>query len=129
MDMNKLFLAVSAVALGALAQPYPLYVANAAAPRSRPARLEGMPYDAARRIILSYGWVPAPGPCSSLTERLCGRYPEIDTCSCCDRAPCAMLFVRGNRCLSIGTEGDLPGSRDTHVVDAAFRRHHCSKSP
>jgi hypothetical protein len=88
-----------------------------------------MGYDAARRIILSYGWAPAPGPCSSLTERLCGRYPEIDACSCCDRAPCAMLFVRGNRCLSIGTEGDLPGSRDIHVVDVSFRRHHCSKSP
>ena len=129
MHMNKLALVLSAVTLGALAQPSPLFIANAAAPRSRPARLEGMGYDAARRIILSYGWVPAPGPCSSLTEHLCGRYPEIVACSCCDRAPCGMLFVRGNRCLSIGTEGDLPGSRDTHIVGVSFRRHDCSKSP
>ena len=127
--MNRLFLVLSVVSLSAMAQPSPLFMANAAAPRSRPARLEGMAYDAARRIILSYGWVPAPGPCYGLAERLCASFPELDTCSCCDRAPCAMLFVRGNRCLSIGTEGDLPGSRDTHVVDVSFRRHHCSKSP
>jgi hypothetical protein len=129
MRVTKLFLTLGALTLGALAQPYPPYIAKAAAPRSRPARLEGMHYLQARRIILSYGWVPAPGPCSSLTEWICGRYPEIDTCSCCDRAPCALLFVRGNRCLSVGTEGDLPGSRDTHVVDVSFRRRHCSKSP
>ena len=129
MHMNKLLLVLSAVALGALALPNPPDMANAAAPRSRPARLEGMSYVAARRIILSYGWVPAPGPCLMVSESVCARFPEIDTCSCCDRAPCAMLFIRGNRCLSVGTEGDLPGSRDTHVVDVSFRRHHCSKSP
>lgn len=127
--MNKLFLALSALTLGALAQPYPPYIANAAAPRSRPARLEGMHYLQARRIILSYGWVPAPGPCGGVPANICARFPEIDTCSCCDRAPCAMLFIRGNRCLSVGTEGDWPESRDTYVVDASFRRHHCSKIP
>src|SRR3982750_985210 len=120
MHMNKLFLVLSAVALGALAQPYPLYLANAAAPRSRPARLEGMAYVAARRIILSYGWVPAPGPCLMVSDSVCASFPEIDTSSCCDRAPCAMLFIRRNRCLSIGTEGDWPPSRYTQVLDVSF---------
>jgi hypothetical protein len=129
--MNKLFLALSAVALGALVQPYPLYIANAAAPRSRPVRLEGMDYVPARRVILSYGWVPAPGPCFGVTESECASFPEIDSCSCCSRAPCAMLFIRGNRCLSILTEIGPPEAgveeSDTHVVDVSFRSHHCSK--
>ena len=125
--MNKLFLALTSVALGALAQPCPIDIANAALPKSRPIRLEGMNYDAARRIILSYGWAPAPGPCYGLAERLCGSYPELETCSCCDRAPCAMLFIRRNRCLTVGTEGSPPPSRDTQVVDVSFRRHHCRK--
>lgn len=128
MLMNKLFLALGAVSLGSLAQPFPSYSLNAAVPRSRPARLEGMNYVAARRIILSYGWRPAPGPCGELLPAsVCARFPEVEACSCCDRAPCAMLFIRGNRCLSVGTEGDWPESRDTHVVDVSFRRHHCSK--
>jgi hypothetical protein len=131
--MNKLFLVLSAVALGALAQPYPLYIANAAAPRSGPARLEGMNYVAARRIILSYGWVPAAGPCFGVTASECASFPEIDSCSCCDRAPCAMLFIRRDRCLSVLTEVGPPDAAvedgDIHVLDVSFRRHHCSKSP
>ena len=126
--MNKLFLALTSVALGALAQPYPPDMANAAAPRSRPARLEGMGYVAARRIILSYGWRPAPGPCGGLLPAsVCARFPEVEACSCCDRAPCALLFIRGNRCLTVGTEGDWPDSRNAFVTDVSFRRHHCSK--
>jgi len=126
--MHKLFLVLIAVALGALAQPNPISIAKAAAPRSTPTRLEGMSYVAARRIILSYGWRPAPGPCGGLLPAsVCARFPEVEACSCCDRAPCAMLFIRGNRCLTVGTEGDWPESRDTHVTDVSFRRHHCSK--
>jgi hypothetical protein len=63
MHMNKLFLALSAASLGGLAQPSPLYMVKAAVPHSRPLRLEGMDYLAARRIILSYGWEPLTGPC------------------------------------------------------------------
>jgi hypothetical protein len=56
--MNKLFLALSAVSLVGLPQPSQPNVAKAAAPRSRPLRLEGMDYLPARRIILGYGWEP-----------------------------------------------------------------------
>src|SRR3954453_11634288 len=118
--MNKLFLALSALTLGALAQPYPPYIANAAVPRTRPARLEGMDYVPARRVILSYGWRPAAGPCFGVTESECASFPEIDSRSCCEQAPCAMLFIRGDRCLSILTEVGPPEAgveeSDTHVV-------------
>jgi hypothetical protein len=133
MRMSKLFLALSVVSLGALAQPYPAYIAKAAAPRTRPARLEGMDYVPARRVILSYGWRPAAGPCFGVTESECASFPEIDSCSCCGRAPCAMLFIRANRCLLISTEVGPPETgaeeSDTHVVYVAFRRHDCSKNP
>src|ERR1043166_6452367 len=104
MRMSKLFLALSAVSLGALAQPYSAYIAKAAASRSRPARLEGMYYLPARRIILSYAWRPVAGPCGSVTASECASFPEIQNCSCCGLAPCGMVFQRGNRCLYVGTE-------------------------
>lgn len=133
MHMKKLFLALSVFALCALAQPYPLYAANAAASRSRPARLEGMDYVPARRVILGYGWRPAAGPCFGVTESECASFPEIDSCSCCEQAPCAMLFIRGDRCLLVSTEVGPPEAAaeesDTHVVYVAFHRHHCSKNP
>jgi hypothetical protein len=131
--MNKLFFVLMAAALSALAQPFPLDVANASAPTSRPPRLEGMNYLRARRIVMSYGWVPAAGPCFGVTASECTSFPEIDSCSCCGRAPCAMLFIRRNRCLSILTEVGPPDPAvedgDTHVVYVSFRGHHCSKSP
>ena len=129
MRMNKLFLALNAVVLGALAQPYPPDTANAAAPRSRPARLEGMYYLPARRIILSYGWRPATGPCQLVTASECASFPEIQACSCCGLAPCGMVFQRGNRCLYLGTEGGepVPGEEegDTRVTGVAYRRAPC----
>jgi hypothetical protein len=69
MHMNKLFLALSAVSLGGMAQPSPPHSLKAAAPRGRPARLEGMGYVPARRITLSYGWMPAAGPCFGVFDR------------------------------------------------------------
>ena len=133
MHINKLFLVLSAISLGGLVPPSPPHSLKAAAPRSRPERLEGMDYVPARRIILSYGWVPAAGPCFGVTESECASFPEIDSCSCCVRAPCAMLFIRGNRCLSILTEVGPPEAgveeSDTHIVNVAFRRHGCSKNP
>jgi len=92
-----------------------------------------MNYVPARRIILSYGWVPAAGPCFGVTASECASFPEIDSCSCCDRAPCAMQFIRRNRCLTILTEVGPPDAAvedgDAHIVYVSFRRHHCSKSP
>jgi hypothetical protein len=128
MLMNKLFLVLSALSLSALAQPFPPYVANASAPRSSPPRLEGMDYLHARRIILGFGWQPVTGPCGGISVD-CARFPEIDTCSCCEQAPCGMFFRRRNWCLIVGTIGGPPivGHRDSQVADVYFRRGHCSK--
>ena len=130
--MNKLFLTLSAVALGALAQPCPLDMANAAAPRIRPARLEGMAYVAARRIILSYGWVPMPGPCevsAGLAASDCERFPELDVCSPVSLGFCSIVFTRRGLCLDIITTGGPPviGQErgDTSVFRVHFRRGRC----
>jgi hypothetical protein len=127
---HKLVLAISALSLGGVAQ-MPPHILKAAAP-SRPARLEGMAYLPARRIILSHGWRPAPGPCwGILPVGVCASFPEIAACSCCQRVPCAMQFTRRNRCLHVMTEGAAPEpgveEGDAHVVYVGFRRGHCSK--
>jgi hypothetical protein len=130
MHMNKLLFVLSAVALGALAQPFPSYVANASAPSSRPPRLEGMDYLRARRIILGYGWQPVTGPCSGVSESDCASFPEIDSCSCCGLAPFGMFFRRRNWCLLVSTIGASPvigRESDTTVTNVHFRRGHCSK--
>jgi len=50
--MNKLFLALSVLSLGAPAPPSLPHSLKAAVPRSRPARLEGMNYVPARHLFL-----------------------------------------------------------------------------
>jgi hypothetical protein len=129
MHMNKLFLALSAVSLGALAQPSPPYIAKAAAPKSRPLRLEGMDYLPARRIIMGFGWEPMVGPCEAVEANECASFPEIDTCSGVGPGYCHMVFMRGNRCLDIGTAGGEPiagqEQSDTHVTDVSFRTGRC----
>jgi hypothetical protein len=132
MHMNKLFLVLSAVSLGALAQPYPLYVANAAAPSSSPARLEGMSYVPARRIILSYGWVRAAGPCTvsaGLRASDCESFPELDVCSPVSPGYCSIVFTRRGLCLDILTTGGPPVAGqergDTEVFRVNFRRGRC----
>jgi hypothetical protein len=86
-------------------------------------KLEGMEYLKARPIILSYGWKPVLGECEG-AETSCGQYPEIDACSCCGNALCAMDFVRNRRCLVVGTIGGPPvdGQADTVVTDLGFVR-------
>jgi hypothetical protein len=101
---------------------------GAAAAGSRRVKLEGMGYLKARSIILSYGWKPLLGHCEA-DESACDRYPEIEACSCCGTAPCAMVFVKQNRCLGVGTIGGppQPEEADAVVTDVRFMRGHCSK--
>jgi hypothetical protein len=130
--INKAFLALSALSLGGLAQTSPPYSLNAATPRSSPARLEGMAYVPARRIILSYGWVPAPGPCevsAGLQASDCESFPELDVCSPVQLGFCSIVFTRRGRCLDIITTGGPPVAGqergDTEVFRVHFRRGRC----
>jgi hypothetical protein len=105
--------------------------AQAASSGAKAMKLERMDYFNARKIILGYGWKPIGGPCVQVDEDTCARFPEIDTCSGVWPAPCAMVFVKKDRCLYIGTYGgqpvgDEPG--DTHVDSVQFRRGPCSKN-
>ena len=132
MRMNKLFLALSAVSLGGVAQPALPHSLIAAAPRSRPMRLEGMAYVPARRIILSYGWVPAAGPCqvgSGLEASDCESFPELDLCSGVSPGFCSIVFTRRGLCLDILTTGGPPVAGrergDTEVFRVHFRRGRC----
>ena len=130
--MNKIFLALGAFSLGALAQPSPLHSLKAAAPRSRPTRLEEMNYVPARRIILSHGWVPAAGPCevsAGLDASDCASFPELDTCSPVWPGYCSIVFTRRGLCLDITTTGGPPVAGreqgDTQVFRVNFRRGRC----
>jgi hypothetical protein len=129
--MNKMVLALSVVSVGVLVQPFPPDIANAVSLRSRPARLEDMNYVPARRIILSHGWAPAPGPCEEgmVEDSECRSFPEIDTCSGVSPGYCHMVFARRNLCLDITTTGGPPVAGqeqgDTEVSDVSFRRGRC----
>jgi hypothetical protein len=130
--MNRVLLALSAVSLASLAQPVPSYSLNAAAPRSRPARLEGMAYVPARRIILSHGWVPTPGPCevsAGLAASDCESFPELDVCSAVWPGYCSIVFTRRGVCMDILTTGGPPAAgqerSETEVYRVHFRRGRC----
>ena len=132
MHMRMVFLALSAVCLGSLAQPFPSDSLNAAVPRSRPARLEGMRYVPARRIILSYGWAPMPGPCevsAGLQASDCESFPELDVCSPVWPGYCSIVFTRRGLCLDILTTGGPPVAGlergYTQVLRAGIRRGRC----
>jgi hypothetical protein len=129
MLLKKIFLALSVISLGNVAQPSPPDIAKAAAPRSSPLRLEGMDYLPARRIILGYGWEPMIGPCEAVEDSECGSFPEIDTCSGVSPGYCHMVFMRRNECLDVGTSGGEPVAgqeqSDTHVTDVSFRHGRC----
>lgn len=126
--INVLF-ALSAVALVSPAQSSPPHLATTGAASRRPVRLEGMDYVPARRIILSYGWVPAHGLCRDMTESECASFPEIDMCSGVFPAYCGMTFTRRNRCLYVTTSAGPPVAgqeeSDTHIVSVEFRRGPC----
>ena len=127
--VTKMLLALGAVSLASPAQSSPPYVAKAAVQSSRPSRLEGMGYLAARRIILGYGWEPVTGSCLENASE-CAGFPEIHFCSGVAPGYCGMAFRRRNRCLYVGTSGGQPiagEESDAHVIDVVFRRGPCLK--
>jgi hypothetical protein len=101
----------------------------AGAKKTKPAKLEGMAYPKARRVILGYGWKPVSGNCGGggTTESICKKFPEIGNCSGTGVGFCDMLFVRKRRCLSIVTVGGPPP--DAVVRDVVFSAGPCSKNP
>jgi hypothetical protein len=91
------------------------------------AKLEGMDYDTARRVILGYGWRPWSGPCYSVSGG-CKRYPEIHACSASLPVRCGMNFVQKGRCLIVDTTGEAPPGfepREPVVSDVTFWRGSC----
>jgi hypothetical protein len=120
-----------AAASGLLLLSQPLWSKPAASAAVRPARLEGMEYLKARRIILGYGWRPFRGACSGVVgPQSCARFPEIDNCSGTGEGLCSMAFARGGRCLILVTAGSAPADQpgDTVVRDVTFNRGVCERS-
>jgi hypothetical protein len=72
------------------------------------AKLEGMPYSRARKVILRFGWVPVTGACSGVDERTCRYYPEIGNCSGSGAGYCNMAFTRKGGCLTVVSVGGFP---------------------
>ncbi len=97
---------------------------------AKSAKLEGMPYPRARRIILGYGWRALPGNCSGggTTKGVCTRFPELGNCAGTGLGYCDMTFVRRQKCLMLVTTGGPP-SDDTIVRDVTFSPAPCSKEP
>jgi hypothetical protein len=78
-----------------------------------PARLETMEYLKARKLILSYGWVPARGDCSGpdVDAHICATYPEIGNCTGVGIGYCDMTFKRRAQCLYLVTIGGAPKTK------------------
>ena len=98
---------------------------------SEPLKLEGMGYQKAREVILSYGWRPDPSNCYGTGEKICPRFPEIQNCSGVDPGFCNMVFTKSGRCLYIVTSGGAPEGaedRDTHVTRVSFGASPCAKN-
>lgn len=102
--------------------------AASAAPQ---AKLEGMPYLQARKVILSYGWKSFPGACSGpdVNRRTCAMYPEVGHCTGIGVGLCQMKFTRRNRCLMVTTIGGAPQAHegDTVIQEILFRRGQCPR--
>ena len=101
-------------------------------PTAKPAKLEGMDYVSARKVILRYGWKPLPGNCGGggAGNLTCSTYPEIGNCSGSGDGFCDMTFARPNRCLIVVTVGGAPDAKkqgEPVVRDVQFRRENCSK--
>ena len=104
--------------------------ATPAAASAPPARLEGLPYVAARAIVLGYGWSPHDGACGGggTSPAVCRAFPEIGNCSGVGRGFCDMSFDKPGRCLSIVTTGGPPGptgSGDNQVERVRFTKEAC----
>ena len=96
----------------------------------RAVKLEGMGYQNARQLILSYGWKPVSAKCQGVSGRSCVQFPEIQSCSGVDLGYCGMVFIDKNRCLYLTTSGGEPegqGESDTHVTEVSFRAGPCFK--
>jgi hypothetical protein len=99
----------------------------------RPAKLEGMEYLAARKVVLGFGWRPLAGHCSGadLSAETCAKFPEVGNCTGVGAGFCDMTFVRRDRCLVLVTIGGAPQNKpgDTLVRDVTFSRAPCPKNP
>ena len=108
---------------------HPTIAATAGMSPSGPAKLEGMEYLEARKVILGYGWRPSNGDCGGpdVDEQTCAKYPEIDHCTGVGIGLCGMEFVRRDRCLILITIGGAPQDQpgDTLVRDVTFLRGPC----
>jgi len=105
--------------------------AQAGSPTVKPLKLEHMDYSRARKVILTDGWHPMGGPCMQVGENTCAHFPEIDVCTMVAPTYCAMVFIKQNQCLYIGTSGDPPNGSDEgamRVETATFRPGPCSKN-
>jgi hypothetical protein len=103
-----------------------------AAGTAKPAKLEGMAYPKARRVVLSYGWKPLLGECSGggTSDDICKRYPEIGNCSGTGLGFCDLHFINKTnkkRCLTLITVGGPPGA-DSVVQDVIFSNAPCLKN-
>lgn len=124
-------LPLALIALGLAASPSSN--ADAQAVRSAPAKaakLEGLTYQRARKVILGYGWRPFPPARRGLSvgARTGADFPEIGECSGVDPGYCGMTFSLGSECLYVVTRGGPPEGGvegDTHVDHVSFRRGPC----
>ena len=94
------------------------------------AKLEGLPYQQARKIILDYGWRPHPSSSCGMQvgKSTCTHFPEIGSCSGVDPGYCGMAFALKDRCLYVVTRGGPPdgdAEGDTHVDHITFRSGPC----
>lgn len=91
-------------------------VSPVASRNSPSSKLEGMNYDKARGVIISYGWQPFHGECNGVSNDICRKYPEIETCQGVAPGYCAMSFEMKGKCLSVLTLEAPPGSDDDTFV-------------
>ena len=94
---------------------------------AKASNLEGMDYDRARSLILSYGWTPFRGDCNGVDENTCARYPEVGNCQMVSPGYCDMSFTKDKRCLIVVTLESPPGASrgETWVKNVTFLRMPC----
>ena len=82
-----------------------------------PASLKGMPYTAARAMILAAGWKPDYRPAVMEADQAVQKlYPELRECAV-DRPLCLLSFIGKNRsCLRVITRGETAGEFRVEVV-------------
>ena len=128
--MSRTIMSLPIFIVAMLGAQYLFNTAHSAPSMGKPVKLEHMDYFSARKIIMSYGWVPVSGPCEQVSAETCASFPEIEACSGVSPGYCGMAFVRRDRCLYVGTSGGEPERKtgDTHVEGVTFRPGPCSKN-